>query len=193
MPTHPIRLIVGLSNPGKQYQDTRHNAGAWFVEQLAKSYTETLKPSAKFSGATCTVQINQAACHLLIPSTFMNHNGRSIAAIAKFYKIPSDAILIAHDELDFPAGTIRLKQGGGHGGHNGLRDTISALGSAAFLRFRIGIGHPGNADQVSDYVLSKPSKHDYQRISSAISDGLTVIDSLIAGKTDHAIHQLHSD
>ncbi len=193
MSTHPIQLIVGLGNPGQQYQKTRHNAGAWLIDQLANQLNTPLKNETKFSGAIAKAQIDTQACWLLKPSGYMNHNGQSIAAITRFYKIPAEAILVAHDELDFPAGTIRIKQGGGHGGHNGLRDTISALGSKNFMRLRIGIGHPGQSDDVSPYVLSAPSKHDQQRIQAAIDDGLSIIEPLITGNTEQAIHQLHSN
>ena len=193
MSTHPIQLIVGLSNPGQQYQNTRHNAGAWLIEQLAHRLKASLKNESKFQGEAAKVQIQSQACWLLKPTTYMNHNGQSIAAIARFYKIPAEAILIAHDELDFAAGTIRIKRGGGHGGHNGLRDTITSLGSNAFTRLRIGIGHPGSPNDVSSYVLSTPSKHDQQQIQAAIDDGLSIIEPLITGNTEQAIHQLHSE
>ena len=193
MSTHPIDLIVGLGNPGQQYQKTRHNVGAWLLEQLAQQLNSPLKIETKFQGEIAKAQIASRACWLLKPTTYMNHNGQSIAAIARFYKIPAEAILVIHDELDFPAGTIRIKRGGGHGGHNGLRDTISSLGSNAFTRLRIGIGHPGNSNDVSPYVLSTPSKHDHQQIQAAIDDGLSIIEPLITGNTEQAIHQLHSE
>ncbi|HAG61568.1 MAG TPA: aminoacyl-tRNA hydrolase [Coxiellaceae bacterium] len=193
MSAHPIQLIVGLGNPGQQYENTRHNAGAWLIKQLANQHNTPLKNESKFSGSIAKIQINSQSCWLLKPSTYMNHNGQSIAAIARFYKIPAESILIAHDELDFSAGTIRIKQGGGHGGHNGLRDTITSLGSKNFLRLRIGIGHPGQPDDVSPYVLSTPSKHDKQLIQEAIDEGLSILEPLIIGNTEQAMHQLHSN
>ena len=138
-----IRLVVGLGNPGAQYEDTRHNAGFWYVEQLARSHGAILQPEKKFFGMTARVQIGGQEVRLLNPTTFMNRSGQAVGAMATFFKIPPESILVVHDELDLPAGVGRLKQGGGHGGHNGLRDIISSLGnSREFLRLRLGIGHP---------------------------------------------------
>jgi peptidyl-tRNA hydrolase, PTH1 family len=191
--SHAIELIVGLGNPGPDYQPTRHNVGAWLADKLADHAGTTLRSEAKFFGEVAKLTCFDHPCWLLKPSTYMNESGKSIAALARFYKIAPEAILVAHDELDFPAGTIRIKRQGGHGGHNGLRDTISQLHSQDFFRLRIGIGHPGNKDDVSPYVLSRPSKHDEQLITQSIDEGMDVISDLIAGNTEQAFHQLHSD
>ena len=190
--TNSIKLIVGLANPGPQYQATRHNAGAWFIEELLKQYHGTLQPDKKFKGETCKLIIQGHEYHILIPTTFMNLSGEAIAAMANFYKIPVSAILVAHDELDLPAGIVRFKAGGGHGGHNGLRSTIQCLGSNDFNRVRIGIGHPGSSHLVTDYVLHKPSKADQQKILLAIDDALQALPSLLAGDIQKAMHQLHT-
>ena len=138
---------------GQQYQKTRHNVGAWLLEQLAQQLNSPLKIETKFQGEIAKAQIASRACWLLKPTTYMNHNGQSIAAIARFYKIPAEAILVIHDELDFPAGTIRIKRGGGHGGHNGLKSIHQAIGDQ-YVRLRIGIGRPNEKNQISSYVLS---------------------------------------
>ena len=137
-----IKLVVGLGNPGAQYDDTRHNAGFWYVEQLARAYGATLQPEKKFFGLTARITVNGQDVRLLNPTTFMNRSGQAVGAISTFFKIPPQSILVVHDELDLPVGVGRLKQGGGHGGHNGLRDIISSLGNSRdFLRLRLGIGH----------------------------------------------------
>ena len=149
-----IQLIVGLGNPGREYENTRHNAGAIFIAQLANTCRASWQEEKKFSGLTTQVNLNNQPVRLLLPLTYMNRSGQSVGAIANFYKIAPESILVVHDELDLAPGTARLKLGGGHGGHNGLRDIISALGNQnTFTRLRIGIGHPGNAKMVADYVL----------------------------------------
>lgn len=187
-----IQLIVGLGNPGPDYDSTRHNAGAWFVERLADVEGESLRPEKKFLGLVTQIDLNGNACRLLLPTTFMNHSGQSVRAICDFYKIKPEAILVAHDELDLPAGAIKLKRGGGHGGHNGLRDIISHLGTQQFLRLRVGIGHPGHKDRVHDYVLGRPSRADDDKIRQCIEDAITVTPSLLAGDIDRATRNLHS-
>lgn len=187
-----VRLIVGLANPGTQYAATRHNVGAWFVHALTKRWQISLKAEKKFYGEVVKATLREHECWFCIPSTYMNESGKAIASLAKFYKIAPEEILVAHDELDFPAGTIRLKAGGGAGGHNGLRDTISKLGSKDFLRLRIGIGHPGHKDRVTPYVLGKPSATDKQAIEQAIEQGLDVVDDLVVGDFERACHSLHS-
>ena len=187
-----IQLIVGLGNPGPEYRDTRHNVGAWLVHELARLHDVTLAYQSKFFAAVAPdVTLNQ--CRLLIPSTFMNESGKAVAAVARFYKIPTQSILVAHDELDFAAGTIRLKVGGGHGGHNGLRSMINALGSNTFLRLRIGIAHPGHRTQVTPYVLAKPSQHDKTQILAAIDQGIAILPDLINGDVQAAFRLLHQD
>ncbi|MEE4244155.1 MAG: aminoacyl-tRNA hydrolase [Kangiellaceae bacterium] len=188
-----IKLIVGLANPGSQYQDTRHNAGAWFVEELARSFNIPLKKDSKYFGLTGHGLINGREVRLLIPETFMNLSGKSVAPLANFFKLSPDQILVAHDELDKDPGEVRLKKGGGHGGHNGLRDIISKLGNnKEFYRLRIGIGHPGDKNKVSGFVLSKPTADDRQRINYVIDDCVKRIDDIIDGNHDKAMQYLHS-
>lgn len=177
----PIKLIVGLRNPGATYQHTRHNAGEWFVEALVKHYSTSFKSDKKMQGELADVMIHHAACKALLPLTFMNHSGFSVRAVCQFYRIEPNELLVVHDELDLPAGRIKLKTGGGHGGHNGLRDIISQIGSSDFHRLRVGIGHPGHKDMVLDYVLGKPSQVDRSLIFEAIDRGVTAIPTVFAG------------
>jgi len=189
----PVELIVGLGNPGPNYERTRHNAGADLVLELAKSLHVELKYESKFFGDTARVILGGYAVRLLIPSTFMNLSGKSVNALAKFYQIAPEAILVVHDELDKPPGEARFKKGGGHGGHNGLRDTIKCLGNnKEFARLRIGIGHPGNARQVADYVLKKASPNDQQLIVNSIDDALRALPLAVAGEWEKAMLKLHS-
>ncbi len=188
-----IELIVGLGNPGREYEDTRHNAGAWFIEELARASGVTLQPEKKFHGLTARISLHGRDVRLLHPTTFMNKSGLAVAALANFYRISPEQILVAHDELDIPVGTARLKQGGGHGGHNGLRDTISSLGNNKnFHRLRIGIGHPGDAKAVVNYVLSKPSIEDNRKIREAIDEAARVMPEALNGSLAKAIQQLHT-
>lgn len=188
-----IKLIVGLGNPGANYEKTRHNAGAWLVETIAQQNHISFKPEPKFKG--------MVACHhhaghdfrLLIPTTFMNLSGQSVRALADFYKIEPTEILVAHDELDLPVGTAKIKRGGGHGGHNGLRDIIAQLHTNDFYRLRIGIGHPGQRDLVHDYVLQKPNKSDQQQIDDAITSALIVIPDILSGHLEKAMQKLHTE
>lgn len=184
-----IRLIVGLGNPGAQYADTRHNVGALLVTQLAKAH-QGLQDNSKLQSAIIKVSANQTY-HLMIPTTYMNHSGTAVQKVAHFYKIPPDAILVIHDELDFPAGEIRLKQAGGHGGHNGLRDIIQKLNSNAFWRLRIGIDHPGDKNRVSSYVLQHPSTEQKQAIRMAFDRAIAIIPDMIAGTYERAMRTLH--
>jgi PTH1 family peptidyl-tRNA hydrolase len=187
-----IQLIVGLGNPGKQYENTRHNAGFWFVEEVARQYSVQFRPETKFLGQLARVQSSGLDFFLLKPTTFMNRSGQSIQAVAKFYKIPPENILVAHDELDLPVGTVRLKKGGGHGGHNGLRDTIAALGSKEFYRLRIGIDHPGDRNKVVDYVLSAPSKMQRQAIDDAIYEASRYVPEMVDGQFEKVMQALHT-
>lgn len=187
-----IRCIVGLGNPGPRYQPTRHNAGYWFVEELARRHQLVFKADSKFQGEVTRLVMDGGSCWLLKPTTFMNHSGRSVAALAGYYGIPPRHILLAHDELDLPPGTVRLKKGGGHGGHNGLRDTIAALGSREFYRLRIGIDHPGHRDQVVDYVLSRPSREEEHRIRDAIDRAADQLPLLLQGEYDRIMNALHA-
>lgn len=188
-----IKLVVGLGNPGQAYARTRHNAGRWFVENLAAASGEALTASSKFFGLHTQILVAGQTLHLLIPTTFMNLSGKAIAALANFYKILPEEILVAHDELDLPLGSIRLKKGGGHGGHNGLRDTISALGNnKEFYRLRIGIGHPGQASQVAGYVLSKTPENEQTSINAALNETERHLDKIISGNMSAAMNQLHT-
>lgn len=184
-----ISLIVGLGNPGTEYTTTRHNVGWWLLDELVSQKNITFKNESKFKGKyTKTTD----GIHLVEPNTFMNRSGESVAAIAKFYKIPSEQILVVHDELDLPPGTIRLKIGGGHGGHNGLRSIISSIGNNNFLRLRIGIGHPGHRDLVHSYVLNRPNKSDTSLINDSINNCLYEIDDIISGNYSKVMQNLHT-
>ena len=187
----PIRLIVGLGNPGSAYEHTRHNAGKWFVEALLSVLQLTPKESTKFHGMTANYTSDSHNCWLLMPNTFMNHSGRAVVAIANFYKIKPEEILVVHDELDFEAGKIRLKFSGGHGGHNGLRDVSACLNSDDYWRLRIGISHPGQKDLVSDYVLQKPTQQDRKLILSNIAEAITIIPFCLQGQFQRAMNELH--
>ncbi len=191
--TAPIKLIVGLGNPGTDYRGTRHNAGATFVEELARQCNTGLQPDSKFFGLCGRGNFSGHDLRLLIPTTFMNRSGQAVSAIARFYKIAPEEILIAHDELDFPPGIAKFKRGGGHGGHNGLRDIVPALGNNKnFYRLRIGIGHPGHASKVSGYVLSTPSQVDRTRIEDCIDQAIDALPLLLRGDEEKAMSQLHS-
>ena len=187
-----VQLIVGLGNPGPRYDRTRHNAGFWFLDALAARYHCELRPESRFKGAVGRCSIAGQDCRLLRPDTFMNRSGEAVATVAGFYRIPPEAILVAHDELDLDPGVVRLKRGGGHGGHNVLRDTSTRLGSKDFLRLRIGIGHPGHKDQVVDYVLQKPSPDDRIAIERAIDRALEVVPEVISGGLERAMNSLHA-
>jgi PTH1 family peptidyl-tRNA hydrolase len=190
----PVQLIVGLGNPGPQYEQTRHNAGADFVSALAEYCQITLKPEPKFFGATGRATLNGHDVRLLIPDTYMNLSGKAVAAMAGFYQIPPEAILIAHDELDLNPGIARLKLGGGHGGHNGLKDTIKALGNNRnFARLRIGIGHPGTASEVVNFVLRKAPQSEQQLINQCIDKAIHVMPLAVAGQWNSAMKELHSN
>jgi PTH1 family peptidyl-tRNA hydrolase len=189
-----ILLIVGLANPGSEYEATRHNAGAWFVNALAEDANVSLRQNAKFSGLHGVAKIKGHECQLLIPTTYMNLSGRSVAAVANYYKIPPEAILIAHDEIDLPVATVRLKFDGGHGGHNGLRDIISHLHTKQFYRLRIGVGHPGKGrDDVVDYVLEAPQKSERIAIDDALRNAEGILPLVCQGEFQKAMHLLHSD
>jgi PTH1 family peptidyl-tRNA hydrolase len=189
-----MKLIVGLGNPGKKYQDTRHNAGAWWVERLAHSVKATLREEGKFHGRVARVAATES--WLLLPDTFMNHSGRAVAALATFYKIAPADILVAHDELDLPPGAVKLKFGGGSGGHNGLKDIAEQLGSNDFWRLRLGIGHPRNLEaseqEVADYVLHPPRSEEQALINAAMTRSLETWPLLAAGNTEAAMLRLHT-
>ena len=187
-----IELIAGLGNPGAKYEQTRHNVGFWFVDALARSKGAKFKLESKFQGEVAKVSIDGNPVWLLKPNTFMNHSGQSVGALARFYKIPAEKILVVYDELDLSPATLRLKQGGGHGGHNGMRDIFSHLGSKEFIRLRIGIGHPGNSSQVSNYVLSKPSSDDRISLENAIDEALRYVPQIMEGELQKVMNHLHS-
>ncbi|VUD59822.1 Peptidyl-tRNA hydrolase [Thalassocella blandensis] len=192
-PDTPIKLIVGLGNPGHDYQNTRHNAGQDFVEALARQFNESLQPTPKFFGDSGRIIIAGRDIRLLVPTTYMNRSGQAVAAISQFYKIPVENILVAHDELDLPPGVARLKIGGGHGGHNGLRDIIAASGNSKnFGRLRLGIGHPGNAKLVSNYVLKRAPADEQNKIEDAITAALNYAPDLATGDWEKAMRELHS-
>lgn len=191
--TTSIQLIVGLGNPGSQYEGTRHNAGEDFVRELARVGGGTFKTESKYFGEVAEVFFSGHKLRLLIPTTFMNRSGKAVATLANFYKIDPSAILIAHDELDIPPGSARFKFDGGHGGHNGLRDIVPALGNRKdFYRLRIGIGHPGSAKQVSNYVLSKASQADREAIADTIDEAVRALPLLLDGDMTKAMTRLHS-
>lgn len=187
-----IQLIVGLGNPGDKYVGTRHNAGFLFADELVRRCGGAFRNETRIRSEAAGVEIAGVRCHVLKPLTFMNRSGQAIAAVANFYRIPPEAVLVAHDELDLPPGTVRWKRGGGHGGHNGLRDTIRALGSREFQRLRIGIGHPGHADDVVPYVLSRPSPDDRRAIDGAVEEAAEAMTLVFEGNADKAVQRLHS-
>lgn len=190
--TADIRLIVGLGNPGAEYIDTRHNAGFWFLNLLANHLTLSFRFEKRFNADTAKYSADGKDIFLLKPQTFMNRSGQSIGALARYYKIKPQQMLVIHDELDLAPGDNRLKQSGGHGGHNGLRDTINHLGDKDFFRLRIGIGHPGDRDQVVNYVLHRPSLEDKGLIEAANQRTLEVMPHIFEGRIDKAMQALHT-
>ena len=187
-----IQLIVGLGNPGQKYTKTRHNAGFWFVDALANIANVSFRSEAKFSGEVCKLQLEGQAFWLLKPTTFMNRSGLAVQQLASFYKMPVEHILVVHDELDLDPGTARLKSAGGHGGHNGLRDIHAHMGKT-YQRLRIGVGHPGDRSKVVDFVLSSPSLDDSIDIERSIDSAIGVIDLVVTGEMQKAMHRLHSE
>jgi PTH1 family peptidyl-tRNA hydrolase len=189
--TDGIVLIAGLGNPGPEYDRTRHNAGFWFVDALAQRHGGNFRQENKFAGQVCRVEIGGREVWLLKPQTFMNRSGQSVKLLATFYKLGAENLLVAHDEIDLPPGAVKLKRGGGHGGHNGLRDIFAHLGQN-FLRLRIGVGHPGHKDQVVGYVLNRPTAGEQGAIDEAIERALDVMPEAIGGSLEKAMHRLHS-
>ena len=188
-----IQLIVGLGNPGAEYEQTRHNAGAFFVERIAAAQRVNLVPERKFFGLTGRFTHQGQDVRLLIPTTYMNRSGQAVAALAGFYRIPVESILVAHDELDLPPGVAKLKVGGGHGGHNGLRDIIAQLGNQnGFHRLRLGIGHPGDASLVSNFVLGRAPRAEQEKLDASIDFALGVLPDVLAGDFAKAMRVLHS-
>ncbi|WP_340619823.1 aminoacyl-tRNA hydrolase [Xenorhabdus siamensis] len=188
-----IKLIVGLANPGAEYAQTRHNAGAWFVDLLAQRHNQPLKEESKFFGYTARIYMNGQDVRLLVPTTFMNLSGKSVLALAGFYRIQPDEILVAHDELDLPPGVAKMKLGGSNGGHNGLKDIQSKFGNNPnFHRLRIGIGHPGDKNKVVGFVLGKPPANEQKLIDDAIAEALNCTDILMNDGMSKAINRLHA-
>jgi len=188
-----IKMIVGLGNPGSKYDQTRHNAGFDFVDELAKKHSGNFTLESKYSALVCKIQIGICPVWLLKPQTFMNLSGKSVSTLANFYKIEPEEILVAHDELDLDPGTAKLKFSGGHGGHNGLRDIIKCMGnSKEFHRLRLGIGHPGNAKEVPNYVLKKAPKLEFEQIEDAIYRASKLDEYMAKGQWQEAMNTLHS-
>lgn len=190
-----IQLICGLGNPGDEYEDTRHNAGFWFVDALARQTGASLKKESKFFGFAAKAQIDGHAVWLLKPTTFMNRSGKSVAALAGFYQIAPESVLVVHDELDLLPGLSKMKLGGGHAGHNGLKDIQAALGSAQFWRLRLGIGHPRSLalnQEVMDFVLHRPSREHRKLIGDEIERALALVPDAVAGRLDIATMKLHT-
>jgi peptidyl-tRNA hydrolase, PTH1 family len=189
----PLKLIVGIGNPGEQYADTRHNAGIWFVERLAQQLGGSFREERKFFGRVTNVNFEGQELRLLIPATYMNESGKSVSALANYFKIPANQILIAHDELDFAIGTIRFKQGGGLAGHNGLRDISRCLGGDQdFNRLRIGVGHPGSKEQVTGHVLGRATIKDKEMIGECIDEALACMPLVFTGEWERAMNRLHN-
>jgi peptidyl-tRNA hydrolase, PTH1 family len=191
MPGLPLRIIVGLGNPGPEHQVTRHNAGFWFVDLLARRHGAEFRDYRKYSGETARVTIDGQDLVLLKPTTYMNRSGLSVRQISDFYKVVPDDILVAHDELDLPVGSVRLKNGGGHGGHNGLRDTIAHIGEN-FWRLRLGIGHPGNKAEVIDYVLTRAPRVEEDLILDAVNTAADAVPLILEQGAERAMTKLHS-
>lgn len=187
----PLKLIVGLGNPGDRYARTRHNAGAWFVDELARRAGAVFRVERAQQAELARIRVGGEELWLMKPTTFMNASGAPIAAVSHFYKVEPAQILVAHDELDLPVGSVRLKQGGGHGGHNGLRDAIAAMG-ADFWRLRLGIGHPGHKDLVHDYVLQRASAEDEQAIRAAVLAAADEIPGLLEQGAEKTMNRLHT-
>lgn len=187
-----IKLLVGLGNPGPEYEDTRHNAGFWFIDQIARALNVSLVPERNYHGLVARTSVSGQNVWLLEPQTFMNVSGKSVAALARFFKIQPDEILVAHDELDIDPGEARLKKGGSHAGHNGLRDIHAQLGTADYWRLRIGVGHPGHKAEVVSWVLKKPMAEHRQAIDASIDRAVAALPLLLAGDMEKAMVKIHT-
>ena len=187
-----IRLIAGLGNPGPDYAATRHNAGFWFVDEVADRLKVSLSPERGYFGMAARANVGGRPVWLLEPTTFMNLSGKSVAALARFFKIALADMLVVHDEIDLPPGQMKLKLGGGVAGHNGLKDLQAQLGSADFWRLRIGVGHPGHKDEVADWVLCKPSAEQREAIESCVDRSLDALELLIDGPMERAMMKIHA-
>lgn len=188
----PLKLIVGLGNIGIEYTDTRHNAGFWFVDELAHQHKAVFKTEKKFFCDIAKVVMNRREIRLIKPTTFMNLSGQAVAAVAHFYRIHPDEILVVHDELDLPCGSLKIKQGGGNNGHNGLKDIQAKLGTPNFWRLRLGIDRAGDKNQVASYVLKKPTAEQQVKIDESIVRALDEIETIAAGDFQAAMNRLHS-
>ncbi|MDH3608674.1 MAG: aminoacyl-tRNA hydrolase [Gammaproteobacteria bacterium] len=186
-----IRLIVGLGNPGEKHEQTRHNAGFWFVDTLAAKVNASFKQETKFKGEVAYFSCQGEKIWLLKPSTYMNDSGESLRPFCDFYKIPTEQILVAHDEIDLPNGEVKIKWSGGHGGHNGLRSIFAHL-NKDFWRLRIGVGHPGHKDKVVGYVLKQINKQDREEVDNAIIDAMNTLDEFVEGDMEAAMRKLHT-
>lgn len=190
-----IRLLVGLGNPGPEYEDTRHNAGFWWVDGVARGLKVSMQPDKAYHGLVARVSSAPGASGpiwLLEPMTYMNLSGKSVAALARFFKIAPDEILVIHDELDLAPGEMKLKKGGGTGGHNGLKDMQAQLGSGDFWRLRLGIGHPGHKDEVASYVLRKPPLAERQAVEDCIEKSYAALELMLRGDMDKALAKIHA-
>jgi len=187
----PIRIIAGLGNPEDRYERTLHNAGFWFVDALARKYGGIFKYEKKFDADSCRVKMHGEDVWLVRPQSYMNNSGQPIRGLLDYYRLGVNELLVAHDEIDLPPGTVRLKEGGGHGGHNGLRDIVRHCG-ADFLRLRLGVGHPGDKDQVTNYVLKRASSDVEAAIERNIDDAMVVMPELVNGDINAAMKKLHT-
>ena len=189
----PVKLVVGLGNPGPEHAETRHNAGFWYADQVARAFSVTFRTESKFHSDICRIQDEGLDFWICKPLTFMNRSGQAVQVVSAFYKIAIEEILVVHDEIDLDAGVIRLKQGGGHGGNNGIRDIMEQLGGNTFLRLRIGVSHPGNKEAVTPHVLGRPSAEDRELIYNSIEQGRAILPLLLKGNLQQAMQQLHSE
>ncbi len=187
-----FKLIVGLGNPGRDYADHRHNIGFWYVDQLASVHRASWQVEQKFSAEVARIELGGQAIWLLKPLTYMNRSGQAVCRFVHYYQLPTEAMLVAHDDLDLLSGMARLKQGGGHGGHNGLRDLLACLPNPMFCRLRLGIGHPGHKHRVVDYVLGAPSVSEREQLADAVQRAVVLLPALIAGRWQQAVNQLHA-
>ena len=187
-----IKMIVGLGNIGKEYENTRHNVGEWLIAEVAREQSESFSSNSKLNSNIAKVSLAYNNVLLVFPTTYMNNSGLAVSKVANFYKINPEEILVVHDELDIDCGQIRLKKDGGHGGHNGLRSIHQHLSTNDYLRLRIGIGHPGHKSKVSNYVLSNPSVQQKSQIDEAINNAIYVLDDIINYKLEPAMQRLHT-
>jgi len=187
-----IRLLVGLGNPGPEYEATRHNAGFWWIDEVARKLGGALLPDRSYHGLVARINRPAGPVWLLEPQTYMNLSGKSVAALARFFKIAPNEILVAHDELDIPPGQMKMKLGGGHAGHNGLRDIHAQLGTADYWRLRLGIGHPGVKAEVVNYVLRKPMAEEREAIQACITRSMEALEPLLAGDMERATMKIHA-